>query len=222
MAVTTGHAGSDAPGAVRRREARARLWDLASKIILVAVYLSFAVAHFHHWHKTGELSGLGLVVTEGLFATLFLLRRTPKRSSSAVVDWAFALGGSWLAVFDRPGTQPLLGLGTVYGVVQVVGTGLSVLALSSLGCSFGVVAADRGIKTGGMYRCVRHPVYAAYLVTQVSYLLQNPTLWNLAVILAATACQIGWIRAEERMLIADSRWRDYAERVRYRLVPRIF
>jgi len=221
MAVPGGVARREERGA-EQRDALARVWDVASRVILVAVYLAFAVTHYQHWRKTGQLSGLGLVLTEGLFATLFLLRRRPTRESSSLTDWAFALGGSWLAVFVRPGAQPLLGLGTVYGVVQVVGTGLSVLALSALGRSFGVVAADRGIKTGGMYRVVRHPVYAAYLLSQVGYLLQNPTPWNFAVLLAANACQIGRIRAEERLLIADPRWRAYAERVGYRLVPGIF
>jgi hypothetical protein len=42
--------------------------------------------------------------------------------------------------------------------------GLLVLAATlRLGRSFGIVATNRGIQTGGLYRIVRHPIYAAYV-----------------------------------------------------------
>jgi protein-S-isoprenylcysteine O-methyltransferase Ste14 len=205
-----------------RREARARAWHLASKVVLVAVYATFAIAHLNHWRQTGEPSGLGLVITEGMFATLFLLRRAPSRSSSSPADWVFAVGGSWLIVFSRPSGPAVFGLSGLYGVLQVVFTAVSVVSLFFLGRSFGVVAADRGVKTGGTYRLVRHPVYAAYLFTEIGYLLQNPSAWNLGLFIAANACQIGRIRAEERILRGDPAWVAYAEHVRYRLIPGIY
>ena len=85
-----------------------------------------------------------------------------------------------------------------------------------------MVAADRGLKMRGPYALVRHPVYLSYLVGQTGYLLQNPSAWNLGVMLIATACQLGRIRAEERLLRADPAYAAYTMRVRYRLVPYLY
>jgi protein-S-isoprenylcysteine O-methyltransferase Ste14 len=96
------------------------------------------------------------------------------------------------------------------------------LALGVLGRSFGVVAADRGLRTGGPYRLVRHPVYASYLITEAGYVLQNPSVWNLGLLLIELLCQIGRIHAEERVLRQDPAWSAYAAKTRYRLLPGVF
>lgn len=47
--------------------------------------------------------------------------------------------------------------------------------------SFGLVAAHRGLKAGGLYAVVRHPMYAGYVISHVGYLLVAPSWWNLAI-----------------------------------------
>jgi protein-S-isoprenylcysteine O-methyltransferase Ste14 len=96
---------------------------------------------------------------------------------------------------------------------------LSLASLVSLGRFFGVRPALRGLATKGPYALVRHPMYLAYIVSDIGYNIQE---WSPVCALIAVA---GWvslfyrIRAEERVLSRDSRWPTYAAAVRYRLVP---
>ena len=92
----------------------------------------------------------------------------------------------------------------------------------SLGRSFGLIAADRGIKTSGAYRVVRHPLYAGYLLGYLGYLGVYPSLWN-CVITVGTAVALNWrAHVEERFLARDGAYRDYLGRVRWRFLPSIY
>jgi len=61
-----------------------------------------------------------------------------------------------------------------------------------------------------------------YFLTHVGFLLTNPTRWNGAVCVVWTACQLYRIRAEERVLSADTAYVAFARRVPYRLVPFVY
>ena len=104
-------------------------------------------------------------------------------------------------------------------VLVMLAACLSLASLLTLGRSFGVRPALRGLTTAGPYRLVRHPMYLAYLIADIGYNLQE---WNLGTVLLVTA---GWmallyrIHAEEQVLSRDSDWPDYVARVRFRLLP---
>ncbi len=198
------------------------LWRVLSTTALVTLLLVFAFAHLARWRTTGDPAGLGLVVEELLVAALFLLRRQPKHSSSSIRDWLVAAVGSWLILAVRPAGHPVLGLDGLYLAIQFAGLLGVIVSLTTLGRSFGIVAADRGLKTGGPYGIVRHPAYLSYLVTQAAYLLQNPSFWNAAIVLTVTACQLARIHAEERILGRDPGYRAYCARVTRRLIPAIY
>lgn len=96
---------------------------------------------------------------------------------------------------------------------------LSLAALLTIGRRFGVRPALRGLTSNGPYRLVRHPMYLAYFIADIGYLLQE---WNVGAVLLAVA---GWaslvyrIHAEERMLSLHPGWVAYVGRVRRRLFP---
>jgi protein-S-isoprenylcysteine O-methyltransferase Ste14 len=90
-----------------------------------------------------------------------------------------------------------------------------------LGRSFGIVAAHRGLRTDGPYRLVRHPLYAAYLITYVGYLLSYPRLVNVLIVAVTTVVMVARAVAEERLLADDPEYRAYRERTRWRFVPGI-
>jgi protein-S-isoprenylcysteine O-methyltransferase Ste14 len=96
------------------------------------------------------------------------------------------------------------------------------VALLSLGRSFGIVPANRGVKRHGLYRIVRHPIYASELIFHLGYLLGNISGRNLGLVILVAAGQVYRLLAEERLLREDPAYRDYVKAVRYRLVPGIF
>ena len=57
----------------------------------------------------------------------------------------------------------------------------------TLGRSFALMPANRGVVSTGLYRIVRHPIYMGYLVTHVAFLVASPSLWNIVALVAADA-----------------------------------
>lgn len=99
---------------------------------------------------------------------------------------------------------------------------LSFVSLLKLGRCFGVRPALRGLATGGPYALVRHPLYLAYLVSDIGYNLREWNFGSMAMVLAGWLALVYRIRAEERMLALDARWPAYTASVRYRVVPGVW
>jgi protein-S-isoprenylcysteine O-methyltransferase Ste14 len=223
-----------APPAARTRTAlRARL-DLPA-LILGGLILWFAAIHIQLWFAhPSQPVGLGMVLLEMVQGTLFFVRRRTPRRRQSMAALAATTIGSWGALAVRPAGAayfhaPLLfGARAVFGVsgpwlaLQLVGTLAAIVALSTLGRSFGLLPGNRGVRTGGAYRLVRHPAYAAYLLTDVGYLLENLSIWNIAVLGITLVAQLTRIRQEEAALSQDPAYRIYQARVRFRLVPGLF
>lgn len=107
-------------------------------------------------------------------------------------------------------------------MIQTVGMTLTLSSFLALGRSFGVVAADRGLKTGGPYRFVRHPAYLGHSITLTGFLVGNFNWLNLGLYAAILIAQLARVFAEERHLVATTDYAVYRQRVRWRLVPGIF
>ncbi len=105
--------------------------------------------------------------------------------------------------------------------LTLVGASIALMGKFSLRRSFGLVAANRGVKTGGLYALVRHPIYCGYVINHIGLLLLYASPWN--ALIFSVAWLAFWLRAieEERFLLADPAYRDYASRVRYRIIPGI-
>jgi protein-S-isoprenylcysteine O-methyltransferase Ste14 len=193
---------------------------ILSRGLLVALFLLFAHANFVHWRATGNPSGLGTTVLEGWVALLFLVRRSTDRISTKPLAWVAAPIGSFGMLLARPSEGGLPHLPCE--LVQIAGVAVAFVSLATLGRSFGLVAANRGIKQGGPYRVVRHPAYTGYLIAYVGYLLENPSLPNVALFCLSTAFQLLRIREEESLLTSDRSYAAYRTAVRYRLVPLVY
>ena len=198
-----------------------RVRSVVLNATLVLVFGSFAYANLMSWHQTGRPVGLGAVLLEGTTAVLFLVRRSPRETSGRVAAWVSAFAALSLAL-ARPIEHPDPGPWWTFEALQAVGFAVAILGLLFLGRSFGVVAAIRGVKTSGLYRFVRHPVYAGYLAAYSGYLLENPSTRNLILFAVGTGAQVVRIREEERVLARDPAYRAYSGRVRYRLIPFVY
>jgi protein-S-isoprenylcysteine O-methyltransferase Ste14 len=197
-----------------------RAGSVLSRALLVLLFGTFAWSNLVHWRSTGEPSGLGLTLLEAWVALMFLVRRPADSVSSKGLAWVAAPIGTFAMLLARPeggGLPPLL-----CEAVQLGGVVFALVSLGALGRSFGLVAANRGVKTAGPYALVRHPVYTGYLIANLSYVAANPTLLNIALLCFGTAFQIVRICEEEHVLSRDSAYERYRLRVRYRLIPLVY
>jgi protein-S-isoprenylcysteine O-methyltransferase Ste14 len=195
--------------------------DLLERAIAAAFFSFFALRILNAYIETGMGGYLLLLFSECLVIGFLLLRRVTSDVSLNPADWCVAVTGTTLPLLVAAGGEPLLP-GSISGLLMIVGLATNVWAKLSLRRSFGIVAANRGIKTQGPYIFIRHPMYFGYLITQIGFFLSNPTFWNLTIYSAGFMLQVLRILAEERTLSQDPKYRTYATKVRYRLVPRLF
>jgi len=192
---------------------------IATSAPVAVLWLFFAAANFDNWRASHRPTGLGATALELVVATLFVVRRSPWLVSRSPLAWTAAVIGTFGMLAARPAYEPMGGLEGLYAGLQVFGAGLASVALLSLGRSFGLVAANRGIRTCGPYRFVRHPVYTGYILAGTGYLLENPSLRNACLFTVVVLFQAIRILEEERTLARDPAYREYRERVRSRILP---
>lgn len=190
-----------------------------SGVFMALFFALFAYAHVTQFADNGRAALLLFVVAESLIAILFILRTPPKSFAQRPSEWIVAALGTLLPLMMRPASSALID-GADWGVA--LGSSLQILGVMSLNRSFAVVPALRTLKTGGMYRVVRHPIYASYLVSLSAYLAGNFSLRNALLWLLSLACLVARVHLEERHLAQTSEYRDYMRRVGWRLIPRVY
>jgi protein-S-isoprenylcysteine O-methyltransferase Ste14 len=196
--------------------------DLVEKAI-VAVFMTFLAARMVPVAiATGALPPLLLLVSESMVVLFILLRRPSETLSRRGSDWLVGLAGTLLPLLAIAPRGTPLAPGLIVEILMVSGMVLQISAKLILRRSFGVVAANRGVKASGPYRLVRHPMYAGYALTHIGFLLAGPTLWNIAVYSATIVFQVRRILAEERVLSQDPAYRALMDKTRHRLVPFVF
>lgn len=110
----------------------------------------------------------------------------------------------------------------ISATIQSVGLLWVVYAKVSIGRSFGLLPANRGLVVAGAYRWVRHPIYAGYLFSHLGFIATNFSLQNLVVLVFLYVAQILRIVREEKQLSRSLEHLEYVRRVPYRLIPGIF
>lgn len=189
--------------------------ELAFDLLLMGGWVLYASGFLKRLISGGGLVQLGQVTAVTVFAALFLLRR-PAQRTGTTWETLLALAGTFLPVAARPAPGSGYWLGEV---VQIAGLTGMVAAAISLGRSFGIAPADRGLRTTGLYAWVRHPLYAMEIAYFVGYLIANPSWRNLAILIADITVQLLRALREERIL---KDYASYAGRVRWRLLPLVW
>ena len=196
-----------------------KISQVAATLLLVPIWMLFGYRHVNAVLLTGEWSYLFLCASETLTVLFLMVRTVPQSVSIVRSDWLIAILGTFSTMLLFP-TQ--WGLLPVAKHAIVLGTGLQLLGIVSLNRSFAIVPARRQIKTAGMYRLVRHPLYASYLITFTGYLLSNSSWDNFAIYLFAMGCLLVRVYREEAHLALDAHYRAYMQRVRFRVIPFVF
>lgn len=175
--------------------------------------------------RVGEANNLFAwlaAVSETSVALFTLVRRPTGAISVRLGDWLLAMTatlGPMLIVFGQSRWPQVTNL--CIGLL-VCGNLFQIWAKLTLRRSFGVAPANRGVKAGGPYRFVRHPMYAGYLFTHLGVLLMWPSLTNLAVYALVWTAQIMRLRKEEELLGQDPAYQAFMGRTRWRLVPGLY
>jgi protein-S-isoprenylcysteine O-methyltransferase Ste14 len=198
---------------------RSRLSQALIGAIMACAWIYFAVLHVRAYDASGNWSYLVFCITETLTAGLFLVRSAPVSVSADPRDWALAFLATFVPLLFLPSASALL---PQAAMLVVAGAIVQLGGMLSLNRSIGMVPAKRVIKTGGIYRIVRHPLYASYLLTFSGYLLSNWSLRNLMVYLLSMALLAVRIQREESHLALDSDYRAYMGRVKFRVLPFVF
>ena len=198
------------------------LADIGARLAIIVLFSLMAARIGADFLATGRLTGLLLLASEALVVVLTLVRRAPAvvdRSVRARVLTGVSILGALLA---RPAAVAPIAPETVSVTLSAVGLLVVIGGKISLGRSFGLIPANRGIVSTGLYRLVRHPIYLGYLVTHVAFIAANPSTWNIAVLVIGDIALFARAVCEERTLARDEAYRQYQTRVRWRIVPGLF
>jgi protein-S-isoprenylcysteine O-methyltransferase Ste14 len=110
-------------------------------------------------------------------------------------------------------------VGGLSTTVSVIAFSLAVYGLLYLRRSLSIIPEVRRLVTGGPYRLVRHPLYAAEILAAIAFVIVNPGALPVAILAPFIATQLLRSRFEERLLTeAYPEYVDYARHTR-RLIP---
>jgi len=196
--------------------------DLAARAVLAGLYVVLTRNILIDYRQTGRLTGLLLLATELLVIVFTIARRPARRvdrSAASLALTAMSVMGP-LLVRATPGSGLLPDLATT--CLSAAGLSTTIAAQVALGRSFGIIPADRGVVIAGLYKLVRHPIYAGYLITHLAFAVAHPVPWNLVVLVVADAALVARALREEQVLKTDGAYAAYCERVAWHLVPGVF
>ena len=183
---------------------------------LFAFFLLFYLRDFVVNHK---ISSFLYVIQISITVILFITRSLPQKISMRPFDWFVALGGTWIPLLIWPSGETDI---TILVYAQLIAICISILGILSLNKSIGIVPALRKVKTGGLYRLIRHPIYLSYFIGYSCIVIQNPNILNVVILGAVIMFDILRIISEEKFLRQDSSYQEYMQKVKWRLLPFIW
>jgi len=156
--------------------------------------------------------------------------RAETRTAQKFIVTGSFLGMAATAAFSaldyRFGWSPVPAWLSVTGDVLVavgLGTTMLVIVQNSYAAATVTVEAGQTLATGGLYGVVRHPMYAGDVIMMVGMPLALGSYWGLLFLVPGVALLVLRILDEEKLLGEQlTGYREYAQRVRYRLVPTIW
>ena len=165
-----------------------------------------------------------IMVAETAVVIFVLARRPTQAISLRLGDWMLAITATFTPMLIQPVDTPaaLHALIPLAVGLAVAGNCIQLAAKMFLRRSFGIAPANRGVKTDGMYKLVRHPMYAGYLLVHIGILILMPTVLNFVIYAIGWWAQILRLLAEERLLSEDPAYRAFCTTTRWRLIPGVF
>jgi protein-S-isoprenylcysteine O-methyltransferase Ste14 len=158
---------------------------------------------------------------------IYLVRPRPRaRDGRMIARTAGLVGTTMLLVvgaFPNPVllTPPAL-VRDIAAPLALAAFALGVYGLLFLRRSLSIIPEARRLVTGGPYRLIRHPLYAAEILAAVALVLARPGLWATLTLVPFIAVQMLRASFEEGLLARIfPEYRGYAARTR-RLIPLVW
>ncbi|MCV7099114.1 methyltransferase family protein [Mycobacterium palustre] len=110
-------------------------------------------------------------------------------------------------------------------VLVVVGLSIAMLVVVENSYAAATVTVESGqrVVSGGLYKFVRHPMYVGNVVMMMGIPLALDSYWALLFLVPGFAVLVFRILDEEKLLTQElAGYREYTQRVRYRLVPNVW
>lgn len=190
--------------------------------VLGLMWAVFAASTWMTWSRTHSVVALLLFFVNTLFAVLFITRRHSKAYSSEPRDWMITAATILLSFSLRVvGPSSTFARGASQGI-QGAAVMLILISLIALGRSFGLIPANRGVKTHSLYSWVRHPLYSGEILFYFGFVLGNATALNVVIFTCIVLGLAIRASAEERLLKKDHIYAEYLQRVRFRFFPGIY
>jgi protein-S-isoprenylcysteine O-methyltransferase Ste14 len=198
--------------------------------LLVNVYLFLNILGFscrqgYAIYRTERLDFVEIsFILQNLVMAAFVLIRSDHRvidgsiRNQAVAVIAFFSGIAFMG--QTPTGNPLL-VHISQGIILAANI-LGMVTLFNLGKSFGILIAYRNVKTGGLYRFVRHPMYATDILLRIGFIVSHCNPFTVALFMLSTGCYVWRAILEERFLALQPEYLAYMRKVRYRFIPCIF
>lgn len=106
----------------------------------------------------------------------------------------------------------LVAVGLVLAMMVVIQNGYAAANIT--------VEQEQTLVSGGLYGLVRHPMYVGNVILMAGTPLALDSYWGLILLVPGVIVLVLRIRDEEKLLLHDlGGYREYTQRVRYRLVP---
>jgi protein-S-isoprenylcysteine O-methyltransferase Ste14 len=110
-------------------------------------------------------------------------------------------------------------------VLLATGLGIAMLVVIQNGYAAATVTVETGqtVVSGGGYTLVRHPMYVGNMIMMVGVPLALGSYWGLVFVVPGVVALMLRILDEEKLLTHElAGYREYTQRVRYRLVPYVW
>jgi protein-S-isoprenylcysteine O-methyltransferase Ste14 len=110
-------------------------------------------------------------------------------------------------------------------VLMAAGLGIAMLVILQNGYAASTVTVEAGqkIASDGLYKFVRHPMYFGSVIMMVGMPLALGSYWGLLFMIPGVLALVLRILDEEKLLTEElAGYREYTQRVRYRLMPNVW
>jgi protein-S-isoprenylcysteine O-methyltransferase Ste14 len=190
-------------------------WAFATTFVAVTILPSIYLARTNpaalqrrmHGGPLAEDRALQKVVITGAFIALFAM----------VVFSAYDHRMGWSSV---PAWVSVLG-----DVLVATGLGIAMLVVIQNAYAGATVTVETGqtVASSGLYKFARHPMYVGNLIMMIGIPLALGSYWGLLLVIPGQAVIVLRILDEEKLLTQQlAGYREYTQRVRYRLVPYVW